>query len=231
MRQRGFIPIIILLIVVLVGVVGYFVYIKGYFNQFLNTMEERTITTNPYPIATPSIIPTLTENWQTYINQDYKFLIKYPNNWTIRTCSNNGVLDEQGFMGCSGNKGENNLTSLNPNDLIFIEIFPIDQTASFELMVSKDIQSPSPTIASTQNNEKGPGVLSGIKSLPDVIIGGVVSKKVTATGPGNVTTIITTKDNNLIYRFSMDEIYWDKSEGDKIDEIYNNILTSFKFTQ
>lgn len=55
MRQRGFTPIIILLVIAILGVAGYFVYTKGYITKLVSKNATlKTITPAPYPINTRS---------------------------------------------------------------------------------------------------------------------------------------------------------------------------------
>ncbi len=49
------------------------------------------VTSTPEPTSIPT--PTINEmaNWKTYIDTDYPFQIKYPNEWTLRTTYGNSV--------------------------------------------------------------------------------------------------------------------------------------------
>lgn len=95
-NQKGFIPVIIVL-VVLIGFVGVY---------YLGRLNPKTVVTNPTasplvdgtekPDFTKSTIkPTtdLTANWMTYINKQYGFVFKYPPNWKIQTgIPNSGLI-------------------------------------------------------------------------------------------------------------------------------------------
>lgn len=70
MRQKGFVPVIILVLVVLV-VIGYFSY-KNYWPKL-------QILSTPTPI--PTVDPTA--NWKTYTSAKYKYSFKYPPNWIM----------------------------------------------------------------------------------------------------------------------------------------------------
>lgn len=65
----GFAPVLIILVIPILGVVGYFVY-KSYLPQSPNIPQTYT------PPAT--VIPDLTVGWKTYENQDAGFSVKYP---------------------------------------------------------------------------------------------------------------------------------------------------------
>jgi hypothetical protein len=84
-RQKGFTPIIILLVVVLFGALGYLVYTKGYITQIVNkNVIQKTITPTTYTLNVhPTGIPDPTANWKTYINTTYKYSLKYPLDWKV----------------------------------------------------------------------------------------------------------------------------------------------------
>jgi len=69
MKQKGFTPLLIILLVVILGVVGYF----GYKNYQLKTQAPSVSTTNPTPIDM--------SNWKTYNDTTFGFNLSYPDNW------------------------------------------------------------------------------------------------------------------------------------------------------
>ena len=88
MRQKGFTPIIILLLIVAVlGAAGYFAYSRGYTNSFLPKpspiITPRPLLT-PLPTPKPTSTPDPTANWKTYTNTTYKYSLKYPSDWEVQ---------------------------------------------------------------------------------------------------------------------------------------------------
>lgn len=77
MRQRGFAPIIILLILVVVALMGV-AYLAGSKDLLTNKVP---ITWNSSP--SPSSVSGQTADWKTYTTEDKKFSIKYPPDWTL----------------------------------------------------------------------------------------------------------------------------------------------------
>jgi len=73
-KQKGFIPIIILLVVAL-GVVVYLAYTKGYIS--INFPQP---STNNFPVVTssPSLLLNSTADWKTYKNVALGFELQYP---------------------------------------------------------------------------------------------------------------------------------------------------------
>lgn len=117
MSQKGLIPIVIsLAIVIVVGtaIVGYLLFKHNYLsgnNRHLTCLKVDNGQTicldkalsdfNPsYPIS-PSPSPLIT-NWKTYTNQKYGYSIKYPPDWKLTDC----YLDAAGKNVCSGTRDE-----------------------------------------------------------------------------------------------------------------------------
>ncbi|MBI2034050.1 MAG: hypothetical protein HYT13_03065 [Candidatus Liptonbacteria bacterium] len=84
MNQKGFANIIlVLVIIVLVGTIGYFALIKGPTPtvQQTSTPTKVPVTQQPTPVTpTPS---NETTNWKIYRNEEYSFEMKYPSNWNV----------------------------------------------------------------------------------------------------------------------------------------------------
>lgn len=89
MNQKGFANIIlVIVIVILVGAVGYFAFVKK--------SEPIAQQSTPTPVATQTktSVPTPkdeTVNWKTYSNQTLGFSIKYPQGWRMAQCGTNCV--------------------------------------------------------------------------------------------------------------------------------------------
>ena len=84
MSQKGFANIVLIgIIVVLVGVVGYFAFVK---KSEPVTQQTTTPTPNPTPTVTPvetttpspTPSPVVKSGWKIYTNSKYKFSIQYP---------------------------------------------------------------------------------------------------------------------------------------------------------
>mgnify|MGYP001590883866 CR=1 FL=1 len=75
-NSRGFAPILIVVIVGIIGVVGFFVI-------------KQTPTAPSIP--TPETSQESTENWNTYINSQYKYSVKYPGHLSPQEETENDV--------------------------------------------------------------------------------------------------------------------------------------------
>lgn len=81
-NQKGLAPILIVLLIAVLGVGGYFVYTSlrgGVADVAISPSGIPAITTVP----TSSSNPDETANWKTYTDTKQKFSIKYPPAWTV----------------------------------------------------------------------------------------------------------------------------------------------------
>lgn len=103
MNQKGFANIVlIVLVIVVAGVVGYFALHKSPTAVTPSTYTQQTTTTNPTPPASSSIIKnvspqpqslTETTTWKTYRSDKYRFEFKYPPLWKEESGHNNPTND------------------------------------------------------------------------------------------------------------------------------------------
>ena len=95
-NEKGFGAVeglLIVVIVVLIGVVGWFVY-KNHNKTTNNTTTSNTATTAPTKTAsTPQSVDPYA-GWKTYTSPDEKFTLKYPTDWTVSNESASGILKE-----------------------------------------------------------------------------------------------------------------------------------------
>ena len=83
MNQKGFANIILIVIIVLaVGAVGYFVFVK----KSTPTVQQTSTSSQTNNTASPTQKDE-TANWKTYSSSKYNFYLKYPNGWTLEESS------------------------------------------------------------------------------------------------------------------------------------------------
>lgn len=98
MREKGFAPLIIVIMLALVGVVGYLAFQNTQLRKVLPTPTQTPSSTASITATqvTPTVKPTAdpTANWKTYLNTSSKYSIKYPADWGIENVSagGNGAL-------------------------------------------------------------------------------------------------------------------------------------------
>jgi len=93
MNQKGFANIIlVVVIVILVGAVGYFAFVKKSepIAQQPTPTPTQTTTLTKTPIS-PTPTPDKTTNLKTYTNNLYGYQIKYPKDWTVATSGSTTV--------------------------------------------------------------------------------------------------------------------------------------------
>lgn len=152
MRQKGFIPVLIVIIAALIGVVGYLVY---------QNTQLRNVS--PVPAQTPSsdatVAPTQatttpttdpTANWKTYVSKDKRYTFKYPDggDWKVNEPSHPfGFWTQVICNKCTG------------NNLYYLQVTPI---------VSKTLEefsSVSAGLGLSDNKNIKLGSLDAIQSL------------------------------------------------------------------
>ena len=88
MQQKGFAHLILLLVVGIALVGGYFLYQRGYIqinptpnNRTTTTQTTAPSTTNIQTSNSPTPMTDITDNWKIYTNTKYSFSIKHPKEW------------------------------------------------------------------------------------------------------------------------------------------------------
>jgi len=132
MKQKGFAPIIILVLVVL-AVIGYF----GY----KNWVKLKTIAT-PTPSPAEASTQDGTVNWKTYTNTKYGFSIKYPSGWNIQTIISSS--DGSGFSNVTGT--DSNIEISNTSGMVVpsVQIDVINQSLEKQVASYKNTLENSP---------------------------------------------------------------------------------------
>lgn len=82
--------IMVFLIIVLVGAVGYFVY-KNH-HQPVRVITVTKTVTKPSATNTTSSTTNPYANWKTYTSATGKYTIKYPETWTLNECSGDALI-------------------------------------------------------------------------------------------------------------------------------------------
>jgi hypothetical protein len=102
MKQKGFTPIAIIVIVAILGISGYFGY-QRFFKQKFGGKNVCTLEAKVCPdgtsvgrtgpdcefssCPTPSDTPISTADWKTYTNTKYDYSFKYPSDMEVSVCS------------------------------------------------------------------------------------------------------------------------------------------------
>ncbi|MBI5732215.1 MAG: hypothetical protein HY982_02545 [Candidatus Magasanikbacteria bacterium] len=153
MNQKGFANIIlVVVIVILVGAVGYFAFVKKsepVAQQPTPTPIQVTNTpkSNPTPTPTPA---DPTANWKVYSNTRYAYTIKYPTNWFADTTysendfTQRGPAEDNEFIG--GDTGFSNYPNASgynmenpaPSDLysVSLMVYRVASNISYDQFIS-----------------------------------------------------------------------------------------------
>lgn len=108
MKNKGFAPIIAIVLLALVGLIGYL----GYQNFQLRNAPSPT----PSPTPRASTTPDPTANWKMYENNTYKYSLKYPSSWKIDTTSPQTTFLEIGSVNLPGTYAKVSISTTGEND-------------------------------------------------------------------------------------------------------------------
>ena len=201
MRQKGSALLPVVIIIILIGVLGYFVYQNTQFKSRVANPSP-TITSLATNSPEPSSTPNPTANWETYAGDGYN--LKYPGDYTAAPVA---FVSSPNYSSGTSVKFQNMNSSIT---------------------VTESINSQNLTLANALGN--GPELsyaqsfLSG-KTIQNYSIGGVpgVGVENISAGQSGIALDVIWIKNGRIYQATTSS-----SEG---AIILNQILSTFKFTQ
>ncbi len=88
MKQSGLAPILIILLVAILGIGGYFAY-KSSLKTAPAPVVNSTPSSSTNPISTSS---AETANWKTYTSSKFKYTFKYSNDWNVVQSNEDATL-------------------------------------------------------------------------------------------------------------------------------------------
>jgi len=213
-RQKGFVELLIIGIVLLLAVAG-----GAYY--FGTQKSQAPVTSSPSPIAQVSLLPTpipdetanpdsIGANWKTYTNTSYKYSIQYPRDWELLKSSDLGAS----FRPIGK---ENNF----PYGAVRIEVR--DKTIKDEILSLKEY------LEQVVGDETSPSRI--LESIEQINTGYKVKWRVGAVGSIGKEETSTSAYFNLPGKLI--EINWvPREEEVKLYQpIFDQILSTFKFTR
>ncbi|HLB66521.1 MAG TPA: hypothetical protein VJJ78_02930 [Candidatus Saccharimonadales bacterium] len=95
------IKIILAVVVVAVGVAGYFAFVNKS-SQVVQQTSTPTPTKTVQAIKSPTPAPSATTDWKTYTSSKYGYSVQYPSIWTSKVNSDQGLQSEVAIQGSEG---------------------------------------------------------------------------------------------------------------------------------
>lgn len=219
-NNHGFAPIIILVLIAL-AVVGYFGY-KNYWPK-----SQTPVITSPFPTVTAD--PTA--NWKTYTSK-YQYTIKYPPGFTVQT----------------GDWKEGNIQyGLQAEDEVIVNFIEPNQPPHGGFLYGTNISLKTPinnpqqlgAVEWAQNQaNKLASNLSSKFSVQPITIAGIAAAKISYILEAHITEIYIPGQGKMYEIVFADFLPTQASLQDSsfklsynYEDIYNQILSTFKFTQ
>lgn len=211
--QKGFGLIGILIVVAVIAGIGAFVFESVFPEKspFTPSEEEKSAIETAEQMKDvlegksnemPQVSGTMedeTANWKTYRNEEYGFEVRYPEKWMIRLASQ---------------------TFVSPRQISFVIENPENKNEVVQLIVNQDPQ------ISNQGFDKN-------VSFVNKTLGGISAREYRFPHPGEDVAVpqpgphtgLWAEKNNQIYVL----VFFDVSEIQEMQGIYNQILSTFKF--
>jgi hypothetical protein len=207
-RQKGVAPILVLLIIAVLGGLGFWGYKTEIIRISLPQKETASVSNSPSPTTDP------TKDWKTYTDTTYNFSFKYPNSGSVKT---NSKRDDLLLGGASFHLNYNDSEFRPQVSEVYVNVFDnnnldldtwLEQNSTGKPFGSDDKKEYSGYVNLGKGQLSGK---SGVKFRDDVM--------------GFTAHNIAVKWNNYIYVVGYVEV------ADDLSTEYSQILSTFKFTQ
>lgn len=204
---------------IVIATIGYLVYQNMQFRKQISLLQ-------PTPIAsiTPTVLPTTdpTANWKTYINNKYKYEIKFPSLWDFNRGPGN-LSDTQLSNQRDIDIYDPNLPSENPGTSITIKVNELDAQGSIKNCTTLEdcIEKSMVWLPKTQEVENGETTFLGQQAKT------IKYTRVTPLYSQTWKYVFVILNDNF-YSFNL------SSETKGFNEnqiIFNQSLSTFKFAQ
>jgi len=203
-RQKGFTPIIILFVVILLGVAGYIGYIKGYFKKI---PSETTLTPSPVPISTPDTL-----NWKTYTNNQYGFSFKYPNDWKFEDRTPRQISGEVNVLAIASN-----VANSKNGSLFLFNVYKMDKENLEEWVISHSPSGDGIPYFYLLKDWYKKSITNGLESI--------VTESHYPEGKYAQNISVILSKNKIAYTITMVNPFPEEKM------IFDQIVSTFKFTQ
>lgn len=203
-------PITLSLMMLLLG--GGLVFVYFTFLKPGKMVPQATVFPSPSPVSSPS--PDSTADWKVYEDKDFNFTLRYPSDWAHHRSGDSpyaAIIFLRPALP----------TPVNPEyGLVNIQIgktFKEDLT--YEELIS--------TICDT------PDRCASLSDTIDTMVGGLTAKKL-IDYPGVIPSdkvVLIKKPNTFIFSLYLDRSYEEEYSWEEKREVFDKILSIFKFTE
>ena len=225
--QKGFIPVLILIgILVLVGIAGGAYYL-GSSGKPQQTVSHPQPTPQPTSVSQPS--PTdaspapngagETTNWKTYKEDNYKFLVRYPETWIITSYDYKkfpvASSDQQQLIVSFANKISEGIT-LGDKERIEINIAYVKPKVSFNEFLDQ------------RKNEAEASVPKPVEIIDsETVVSEISARQIIYKYKDLTTTFVYIPKDGSVYLISNAVI--NEGKVAEANKLFNQILSTFRF--
>lgn len=214
MRQKGFVLLPVIIIIALLGVVGYLVYKNTQIQKISgNSTSPSIVPTANLPKPSPT--PDLTTNWKNITNRTAGLSVQYPPTMTAKQSDNYISLDLQTIKPDTSGKGAGG------SNLGYSPLY---------IQISRKPEWDSGDIGTIAKDElKQAGVLFDITNIKilDGTINNTPTKYFSLGCTGYCTDIFLKQNNQTVF---IEILYGSKDELQIYESLANQILSTFKLT-
>lgn len=207
---KKWILIYIAIAAVLYGGIYYFVLAKQSSNPYSQPVTKTA------PTSSPSTSPDPTADWKTYTNKTDKFFIKYPPDWRLRIdnpAANQVILESPDYTG-NDSKGIIMNVRTSDTDKVDIEDWFADRLAESKKPLTKEDVMGKERIYEDSVKRTTISDIAAIQFISALQAGGLETAFI--------------KNKKL---FSIGILLFGKEQMDEKKKIYEQIVSTFKFTE
>lgn len=199
-------------VAVIVAVGGIFLLKGAGPNQVSPTPAPIPQHTQQTPPPSPQLQATDTNEWQTYRNEEFRFEVKYPENFVITESDPSFVKRDGGVFGISISYKEMGSAALHIS-VIETNLSPLEWLDKHYTAIPPNYND----------------VYAGHYSAPqDITINGIPALRFSLLfTSGSLQSTVIQKEQNVLYHFAAES----NSRGSFSQETYNQILSTFRFME
>lgn len=215
--------IIILLLIITIAAfllsVSMWIYIQNAKSEF--SIPAR-VSSTPSPTITPTSIPKRSSlEWTLYKNQQFRYQVQYPQGWK--------VIEAKPRVGNKVEWSGNILLEEELQKVTFSETEVSNWQGNFQINVLGNPNNDTLEMWIDKNKPKAASGVNLLRGLSDEVLDSNPAKRLSIFGFDREIIEVVVLNNGQVYKLSFDGDNPNDLDIEKHREIYEKIITSFKF--